>query len=92
MVSTDSISPLLGILANVILIGSWETAASLSSGTFLWLPPVPCPPLLHTSISWPAVLLPLSSHNWSCSPFPLPLFSPSQVPPSYLTWLFCSPF
>ena len=34
MVSTGSISPLLGILAKVIPIGSWEPLASLASGTF----------------------------------------------------------
>jgi hypothetical protein len=34
VVSSCYISPLLGILANVIPIGSWEPVASLASGTF----------------------------------------------------------
>ena len=34
VVSTGSISILLGILANVILTGSWEPLAALVSGTF----------------------------------------------------------
>ena len=34
MVSTGSISPLLGILANIIPVGFWELVASLASGTF----------------------------------------------------------
>jgi hypothetical protein len=34
MVSTVSLSPLLGILANVLHVGSWETFVSLDFGTF----------------------------------------------------------
>ena len=34
VVSVGCISPLLGILAKVISIGSWEPLASLESGTF----------------------------------------------------------
>jgi hypothetical protein len=34
VVSTGSISPLLGILANVIPFGSWEPLTSLMHGTF----------------------------------------------------------
>jgi hypothetical protein len=34
VISTGSLSPLLGILANVNLVGSWEPLASLASGTF----------------------------------------------------------
>jgi hypothetical protein len=34
MVSTGSLSPLLGISTNVIFIGSWESLAFLASGTF----------------------------------------------------------
>ena len=49
----DIISPLLGILVNVISLGSWEPLAFLASGTFLWLPLVHHPPLLHTSIQFP---------------------------------------
>ena len=33
MVSTDSLSPLLGILANVFPVVSWERLGSLASGT-----------------------------------------------------------
>jgi hypothetical protein len=41
VVSTGSISPLLGILAKVISHGTRESLASLKFGTFYWLPPVP---------------------------------------------------
>jgi hypothetical protein len=34
MVSTVSISSLLGISANVLSVGSWESLVSLASGTF----------------------------------------------------------
>jgi hypothetical protein len=34
MVSTSSISPLLGISAKVLPVGSWEPLESLASGTF----------------------------------------------------------
>ena len=51
MVSTGSLSSLLGISANVIPVGSWEPLAFLASGTFWWLLPVPHLPLLHTSVS-----------------------------------------
>ena len=50
IVSTDSISTLLYILAKVIPIGSWELLASLASGTLQWLPLVPNPQLLHIFI------------------------------------------
>ena len=35
MVSTGSISPLLGISANVLPVGSWELLGSLASGVYL---------------------------------------------------------
>jgi len=34
MVSTGSLSPLLGIFAEVLPVGSWEPLGSLTSGTF----------------------------------------------------------
>lgn len=40
------ISLLLGIWANVIPIGSWESLASGASGTFCWFPKFP-PPHTH---------------------------------------------
>lgn len=52
VVSTGYMSPLLGILAKVVTIGSWEPLASLKSVTFSWLPPVPSPSLLHVSIQF----------------------------------------
>jgi hypothetical protein len=47
MVSTGPLSPLLGILANVLPFGF------LASGTFYQLFPVPPSPLLHTSFQIP---------------------------------------
>ena len=52
VVSTDSVFPFLEISTNVIPVGSWEHLTSLVSGTFLWLPLVPHPPLLHISIKF----------------------------------------
>jgi hypothetical protein len=87
MVSTGFPFPLLDISANVIPTGSWEPLAFLASGTFLWLPPVSHPPLLHTPVQFPDPLYfsPVSSHTCSCSlslPSPLFLLSPSHpLPP-----------
>ena len=71
--------PLCGsILANAILLESWEALAFLASGTFCFLPPVPHPPVaIHPcSMSWP-------SEQLSCLlPYlilPLFFFSPSSL-------------
>ena len=67
--------PLCGsILANAILLESWEALAFLASGTFCFLPPVPHPPVaIHPcSMSWP------SEHLSCLLPYLiLPLFLPS---------------
>jgi hypothetical protein len=51
---------------------------------FSGLPPLPHPPLLHTSIQFPdpPYFFHISSHTWSWPPFSLPLLSLNQVPPS----------
>ena len=78
-------SPFLGILANVIPMGFWETTAFLASGTFCWLLPVLLPSLLHTSVQFPDPLYIsfVSSHTWSClplSPWPFSLPPKSLLP------------
>ena len=81
MVSTDSLFPLLDILANVNTFGSWEPPAFLAPGTFCWLPPVPHSPLLHifVQIPDPPHISSVSSHISSCSCcFSLPLNYSSQ--------------
>ena len=46
--------PLCGsILANAILLESWEALAFLASGTFCFLPPVPHPPVAIHPFSIP---------------------------------------
>jgi len=73
MVSTGSISPLLGISAKVLPVRSWEALGSLASNgylhcytpTFKFL-------ILCTSPPSPPI--------FELSPFPLSLFSPSQIP------------
>jgi hypothetical protein len=47
---------LLGILAKVITIGSYEPLASLETGTFWWLLLGPHSPLLCVSIQFPEPL------------------------------------
>ena len=79
MVSTGSPSPLLGISAIVITVGSWEPLAFLASGTFWWLLPVPHPPLLHTS-QFPDPLSVISIYSPICS---WPIF-PSPSSPLFL--------
>jgi hypothetical protein len=88
VVSIGCISSLLGISDKVMDIGSWELLASLESGTFYWLHPVPQPPLLHISIQFPDPLFfsPAPSNTWSCPCFHRPLLSPSQI----LPFLACS--
>jgi hypothetical protein len=55
VVSTGSISTLLCISAKFIPVGSWEPIASLPSGAFQWLSPVPQPHCyIFCSISWPS--------------------------------------
>jgi hypothetical protein len=75
MISTGSVSLLLGISASVLSVGSWHLG--LSNG----YPPVTPISLLHTSFQNPDPLY--SPHllpylNWT--PFPLPLLTPSQIP------------
>jgi hypothetical protein len=72
MVSTGSLSPLLGISANIFPVRSWEPLAFMVSGTFCWLRLVSYLPLLHTFVQFPDPLYisPLFSHTWSCPPFP----------------------
>ena len=53
MVSIVSLSPLLGVSANVIPVVSWESLAFLASETFWWLTLAPHSPLLHTSVQFP---------------------------------------
>jgi len=78
MILTSSPSPLWGISANIIPMGSWEALAFLASGSFWLLPPLPHPPFLHSSVQFPDPLyISISSHSWFC-PFPLPLLSSSR--------------
>jgi hypothetical protein len=84
MVSPGSPSPLHGISANVIPVGSWEALAFMASGIFWLLPQLPNPhcytPLfnfLTLCTSPPSPSIPDSS------PLSLPLFSSSQVPPTF---------
>lgn len=51
--SKGSVSLSLCISAKGIPVGSWETLASLESGTLQWLSPVPHPLLLHIFIPFP---------------------------------------
>ena len=66
----------VGYSANVIPVGSWEALAFLVSRTFWLLPPVPHPPLLHTSAQFPDLLhiSSISSNTRFCPSFPLPSF------------------
>jgi hypothetical protein len=81
MVSTGSLSFLLGISANVIsgpgnLLLPWHLG--LSSG----LPPVPYHPLLYTFIQFSDPLYFTSPPTPDPAPLSFSLLSPSQVPPS----------
>jgi hypothetical protein len=65
--------PFVGISANVISVGSWESLASIWD--FLV---APHPPLLHTSVQYPdPSLLSLTIHD------PVPLFPPLPLPHDY---------
>ena len=77
MVSTGFLSPLLGILANVLPVGFWELLGSLASVTFYWLPPISPSSLLHTSfqISDPLNFSPISSLTLIGPLFPSSTFS-----------------
>ena len=55
----------VGISANVIFIGSWETLPFLASETFWWLPKIPRTPLLHTFVQF-------SEHLYTTSSLPIP--------------------
>jgi len=93
MVSTGSFSPLLGISANVVPVGFWESLAFLASGTIWWLSPVLHPPLLHNTVQFPDPLYisPVSSHTWFCAHFPLPPPLSNSLSPSTSPHYFVSP-
>lgn len=94
MVSTGPFSILLGILPNVIPVGSWEPFTLLASGTSLCISPNTYPPLLHTYVQIPDPLYFVLFPHLILSPSPtfsLLLLSPFQVSPShYIPWLFFS--
>jgi hypothetical protein len=74
MVSAGSPSPLLGISANVIHIGSWEPLASLASVTSSGYPSSSATSATSIQFPDPLYFFPaLSSHTWSCPTFPPPL-------------------
>jgi hypothetical protein len=76
VISSDSISPLLDISANVIPTGNWEPLPSLVSGTIVVFP-IPHTTLLHISIyPDPLCFFPISSHTRSMPHFVL-------APPSH---------
>jgi hypothetical protein len=86
MVSIGSLSPLLGISAKLIPIGSWKPLAFMASRNFWWLPPIPHPycytPLfkfLTLYISSPSLSPPIPDPA-PLSP-PPPLFLPSLSNP-----------
>jgi hypothetical protein len=83
VISSCSISSLLGILANVIFIGSRKALACMESGTSYWFSPLPLPPTpqLHMfiySLDFLNFYLPIPD---PAPTFSLPLPSPTQVPP-----------
>jgi len=80
MVSTGSLSPLLGISADVIPLGPGSLLFSWYLGLSDGYPQFPSPiATCLYSISWPSRYHPISFHTWSCTPFlpPHPLFLPS---------------
>ena len=85
VISSGSISPLLGILAKVIPIETGDLLTSQISGSFYRFLPPPSPPLqLHISIHFPNPLgfspvSPLPPYL-ILSPFALLLCFPNQVP------------
>lgn len=94
VVSSVSVVPLLGILAKVTHIESWEPSLSALSGTFC----KSLPTALHASCIFPLIPLALWAAFLSAStPDPVPFFpftlpSPTHIAPSFsLPRLFGSP-